>query len=121
MSNAPERHDHFEIRQCFDAVYEKASTGLDLRAGGFVLGRYAAHRICYHAIFKRQPVIGAHIILTGGEAKLRQGGVKQITGIIAGKRAAGAIGPFQPRRQSDNQKAGSTSVWCCSASNDSYR
>jgi len=56
------------------------------------------------AIDQNQSVVGPLAVFAAGEAELLERGVKQHAGEIAGEGAAGAVGAFQARRQSDDQQ-----------------
>ncbi len=44
-------------------------------------------------------------IMASREAEFCQGGVKQVTGIITGKGAAGGMAPRRPGASADNQQS----------------
>ena len=60
--------------------------------------------VCNAAIDQCHPVIRPGLINAFGKTIFDQSGVEQVAGIVAGKRAPGAIGPLQSRRKANNHK-----------------
>jgi hypothetical protein len=51
-----------------------------------------------------QAIPGALLIAARGKAEFQQGAVEQQAGMVAGERAAGAVGAAQTRREADNEQ-----------------
>src|SRR5262249_1059090 len=84
---------------------QKLAAGSDLFGRGLVLRRYAAHRIRDPAVDQFESIVGMGAVFTPCKAKLVKCLVKQYAGIVAGERAAGAIGALESGREADNQHA----------------
>jgi hypothetical protein len=57
------------------------------------------------APFKREAIFGVGAVLPFREAKLLQRAVEQVARVIAGERAAGAVGAHAARREADDEQA----------------
>jgi len=88
MGNLSKRHDRRQLRQRFDAVFQKLATGVDLWPNRFVLWGDAAHSVRDHAVLQLQCVVWSSTELSGREAVFDQCTVQQIPSKIPGERAA---------------------------------
>jgi hypothetical protein len=68
------------------------------------LRRHAAHGVGDAAINQRQAVIGALLVMAGGEAEFYQRGVEQQARIIAGERAARTVRAAHAGGETDDQQ-----------------
>lgn len=82
----------------FDRRAEKCATGGYFLRRRLVLRRDAADRIGDGAAFEAQAIVRAGLINSFGEAEFDQRRIKQITGIIARKGAAGSVSAAEARR-----------------------
>ncbi len=87
----------------------KRPAGLDLFRRRLVLWRHAAHRVGDQHALQFEPVVGPLLVVPGGKAELFERGVKQVAGIVARERPAGAVGALQPGRRPTIISPGSAS------------
>ena len=76
----------------------------DLGRGRLVLGRHAAHGVGDHAVDQLEAVVGSCLVAAARKAEGEQCLVQQVARVVAGERAAGAIGALQARRQPHDQQ-----------------
>ncbi len=106
MCDLPKRDHGGQRRQGGDAAFKKGTALVDFGWQRLVLRRQAMNRIADHRAFQRQSVIDARVIGALGQPVFQQRRKQQVAGIIACKRAAGAIGAVHAGRKADNQKPG---------------
>lgn len=104
VCNAPECNKHAQVWELGQAAFEKRPAGLNFRRCRLVLWRHTADRICDHAVYQLQSVLGCCAVRADGKAGFQERCIEQIAGVIAGKGASGFVGTLQPRGQADNQQ-----------------
>lgn len=92
MGNGAKRDNRLQIWQAGNKRRQKLTAGIDLGAGRFVFRRHAANSIDDSTIIQRQCIVRARFEIALREAIVFQCGIEQVTGIVSGKRTAGAVG-----------------------------
>ena len=92
---ATEHDDGAKIWKSVDSIHEELPAGLDFSGRRFVFGRYASDGIGDHRVRQCQSVIGPGLVSTCGEPKCQQSLKQQYACMIAGERAARAVGALQ--------------------------
>ncbi len=104
MRNFAQRKNRAQLFHRRNLSAEKRAASVDLCWQRLVLRRHTTHRIGDGAIHQTQSIIGALVVSALGQSMFQQGRVEKIARIIAGKWAARAVGPMQPRRKANDQQ-----------------
>ena len=98
MGDAAERDDSAQIRHFRNTCCEKFAAGCELHTGWLVQRWQAAHRISDAGVDEFESIARIGGIGAAGEAETRERIVEEHPGVIAGERAAGAVGAVHSRR-----------------------
>jgi hypothetical protein len=80
-----------------------AAASGDLSGCRLVFWRHTPHRVGDHAVNELETVVDARLIAAFGEPELQKRFIEKFTGVIAGKRAAGAICTLETGRKADDE------------------
>src|SRR5690606_33676753 len=87
-----------------ESTRQELTAGLLLGGRRLVFGRDAGDGVGNKRVAEFEAVARGLAILTGGEADLPERGVEQVAGIVAGERAARAIGPLEAGGEADDDE-----------------
>src|SRR5262245_11656071 len=104
MRDLTERKDGLELHHRRDLSHKEPPAGLDLEGQGFVLGRHATHRVRYAHTDELEPIIAPRAVSSTRQPVPLKRAVQQFSRVVAGERACGAVGTFQPRSQTYDQE-----------------
>ncbi len=110
----PQSDDEPQPRQGAQTRREKWTTACLFNGQGLVPRRRATYGVGDHAIDQSKAVLRGRAIRPLRKAEPCQCGKEELSGIIARKRSAGAVGPASPRSQSDHEEPGARVAegWC---------
>ena len=104
MRDAAERENDAQIWQRVDRADQELPAGRDLRRLRLVAWWDATHGITDKRISQDKRVVRPRLVRAARKPVFEQRRVKEITGVIAGEGASGAVRAFQSGRQADDQE-----------------
>ena len=105
MGDLAERQQRLQLRQSAQFALEKRPARSDFGGERLVFRRHAAHGIGNAGAAERVAVIGTAVIDALGQPEFAQGGIEQVTGIVAGEWPSGPVRATQPGRQARRSAA----------------
>lgn len=101
-----EADDDADFGECSDFIGEMRGAVADLLRGGLVAGRGAADDGADPELAELEAVVAADGDGFGGEAELVEDGIHEVSGTVAGERAAGAVGSVGAGGEAEDEDAG---------------
>ncbi|MFO1120455.1 MAG: hypothetical protein U1E38_10340 [Rhodospirillales bacterium] len=104
MRHPPQRQHGAQSRQRRDLRGEEAAAGPHLGGRRPVAWRHAADGVADATVEQTQAIVALAAIVAGGKAVQLQHPEQEVPGKVASERPAGAVGPPQSRRKTNDQQ-----------------